>query len=287
MIAINKLGSPGREDDAERGAVDPLARHRARVAAADRADRGDARRERPRALGEDRGASRATSRSRGSSRSGARAISPARCSPSRRRARSSIWSRLWPTIPSCGACSTRCSAASSTRSAQSVRSWRRCSDIGRDGRQRPALPEIEAARARLDGVARVTPVYRSETLVAARRPRGAAEGGEPPAHRLVQGPRRVQPHLDSERRGARGGRRRGERRQPRPGGRVGGARGRRARAHLHAAGRADGEGRRDTPLRRRDRADRLARSRTALDAAQRVRRGDTARRSCIRSRTRS
>jgi threonine dehydratase len=29
---------------------------------------------------------------------------------------------------------------------------------------RPGLPEIEAARARLDGVARVTPVYRSETL---------------------------------------------------------------------------------------------------------------------------
>ena len=28
----------------------------------------------------------------------------------------------------------------------------------------PTLPDIEAARARLDGVARVTPVYRSETL---------------------------------------------------------------------------------------------------------------------------
>ena len=28
----------------------------------------------------------------------------------------------------------------------------------------PGLPEIEQARARLDGVARVTPVYRSETL---------------------------------------------------------------------------------------------------------------------------
>jgi threonine dehydratase len=30
--------------------------------------------------------------------------------------------------------------------------------------RRPGLPEIEAARARLEGVARVTPVYRSETL---------------------------------------------------------------------------------------------------------------------------
>jgi threonine dehydratase len=29
---------------------------------------------------------------------------------------------------------------------------------------RPGLPEIEAARSRLEGVARVTPVYRSETL---------------------------------------------------------------------------------------------------------------------------
>jgi threonine dehydratase len=28
----------------------------------------------------------------------------------------------------------------------------------------PTLPDIEAARSRLDGVARVTPVYRSETL---------------------------------------------------------------------------------------------------------------------------
>jgi threonine dehydratase len=31
-------------------------------------------------------------------------------------------------------------------------------------RTAPGLPEIEAARARLDGIARVTPVYRSETL---------------------------------------------------------------------------------------------------------------------------
>src|SRR4051794_641606 len=41
--------------------------------------------------------------------------------------------------------STRCSTSAMTRTA-------------------PGLPEIEAARARLDGVARVTPVYGSETL---------------------------------------------------------------------------------------------------------------------------
>src|SRR5262249_10943798 len=53
-------GSPGREDDVERGAFDPLARPGALVEAPDRADRRDARRERPRVVGEDRGASRAS-----------------------------------------------------------------------------------------------------------------------------------------------------------------------------------------------------------------------------------
>src|SRR5436305_3706246 len=44
-----------------------------------------------------------------------------------------------------------------------MRSWRRCFAL-RATRTAPALPDLEAARARLDGVARVTPVYRSETL---------------------------------------------------------------------------------------------------------------------------
>src|SRR5437773_2147856 len=44
-----------------------------------------------------------------------------------------------------------------------MRSWRRSSAL-RATRTAPALPDIEAARLRLDGVARVTPVYRSETL---------------------------------------------------------------------------------------------------------------------------
>jgi hypothetical protein len=52
------------------------------------------------------------------------------------------------------------------------------------------LADIERARARLDGVARVTP------STARRRSRGcgrdgAAEGGEPPADGLVQDPRAV------------------------------------------------------------------------------------------------
>ena len=50
----------------------------------------------------------------------------------RAKAHSSARSR---TIPSCGACSTRCSAASSTRSPPFERSWRRCSIGDGDGSQ--------------------------------------------------------------------------------------------------------------------------------------------------------
>src|SRR4051812_28763223 len=67
------------------------------------------------------------------------------------------------TTRSFGGSSTRYSAASSTHSAQFVRSWRRCSELAAT-ETAPTLPDIEAARARLDGIARVTPVYRSETL---------------------------------------------------------------------------------------------------------------------------
>ena len=122
-------------------------------------------------------------------------------------------------------------------------------------RTAPTLADIEAARARLDGVARVTPVYRLRDALAARRPRGAAQGGEPAAHRLVQGARRVQPHLDALSEAERAA------------GVVAASAGNHGQAvawaarevgaratHLHAAGRADGEGRRDAALRRRDRA---------------------------------
>ena len=44
-----------------------------------------------------------------------------------------------------------------------MRSWRRCSELAAT-ETAPTLPDIEAARTRLDGVARVTPVYRSATL---------------------------------------------------------------------------------------------------------------------------
>src|SRR5581483_5517007 len=57
------------------------------------------------------------------------------------------------------ACWTRCSGASSIRSARCARSSRRSFTL-----TAPEIADIQAARARLDGVARVTPVYRSETL---------------------------------------------------------------------------------------------------------------------------
>ena len=64
-------------------------------------------------------------------------------------------------------CSTGRSRASSTRSRPCVRSWRRCSASttanGEDSRA-PTLADLEAARARIAGIARVTPVYPSETL---------------------------------------------------------------------------------------------------------------------------
>src|SRR4029078_9600192 len=80
-------------------------------------------------------------------------------------------------------------------------------------------------------------------VLAARGPRGAAEGGELAAHRLVQGARRGQQAVEADAGRARGGRRWRERGQSRPGGRVGGPRARCARDHLRPAGRADGEGR--------------------------------------------
>src|SRR5262245_43594320 len=55
----------------------------------------------------------------------------------------------------------RCNGASSTRSARCARSSKRSSKLTVTA---PEVTDIEAARARLDGVARVTPVYRSETL---------------------------------------------------------------------------------------------------------------------------
>ena len=61
-----------------------------------------------------------------------------------------------------------------------------------DDERSPTLADIEAARDRIAGHARVTPVYSSETLGRRSGARRVAEGGEPAAHRRVQGARRGQ-----------------------------------------------------------------------------------------------
>ena len=111
---------------------------------------------------------------------------------------------------------------------------------------RPTIADIEAARERLAGVARETPLYPTETFSRLAGRPVLLKAREPPANRLVQDPRRLQHDRDARRRRAPRGRRRRERRQPRPGGRVGRARSRYPGDDLHAAGRADGEGRGDT-----------------------------------------
>ena len=166
-----------------------------------------------------------------------------------------------------------------------MRSWRRCSTLARR-RQRPDVAEIEAARARLDGVARVTPVYRSETLSRLVGPRGAAEGREPAAHRLVQDPRRVQPHLDA--RATRSARPASSRRAPATTGRRSrGPRARSARARAIFMPQ-------DAPMAKVDATRHYGAevelSGAAIEDCARRRAArtspSTARRSCIRSRTR-
>ena len=146
----------------------------------------------------------------------------------------------------------------------------------------PTLRDIEEARERLAGVARVTPVYGSETLsrLAGREVWLKAENLQRTGSFKVRGAVNRIATLDDER--ARGGRRRGERRQPRPGGRVGRARGRRrARASTCRSTRR---------WRRSRRARTTAPSSSSRASASRTRwppRGRTSRRPARRSSTRS
>ena len=157
--------------------------------------------------------------------------------------------------------------------------------FGIDGRCRRSA-DIERARGRLAGRRARHARLPLGDVLAPRRPRGAPEGREPPADRLVQDPRRGQQAVDARRGRARGRRRRRERRQPRAGGRLGGARGGRPRDDLRPAGRGDGEGRGDEGLRRRRRAwcGEALEEALADGAPRRSRR--RARRSSTRSRTR-
>ena len=107
----------------------------------------------------------------------------------------------------------------------------------------PTLADIQEARGRLAGIARVTPVYGSETFsrTVGRDVWLKAENLQRTGAFKVRGAVNRIATLSPEERAS--GRRGGERRQPRPGGRLGGARGRDPRTDLRAAGRADGEGR--------------------------------------------
>ena len=117
----------------------------------------------------------------------------------------------------------------------------------------PTIADVEAARERLAGVARETPLYPTETFsrLTGRSVLLKAENLQRTGSFKIRGAYNTIATLGERERA--GGRRRSERRQPRPGGRVGGARGRHPGDDLHAAGRADGEGRGDAVVRRRDR----------------------------------
>src|SRR2546429_8355521 len=86
----------------------------------------------------------------------------------------------------------------------------------------PGLPEIEHARERLDGVARVTPVFPSETLsrLAGRPVRLKAENLQRTGSFKIRGAYTKLASLEPERRAAGGGR--GGARHHRPGGGGGG-----------------------------------------------------------------
>src|SRR6476659_594270 len=99
--------------------------------------------------------SRATA---GSSRGGARTSRP-RCSPSPRAVRAPTCASRSPPTPGSSACSPESRTASSIRSAPSGSSSRRCSSS-----MAPTIADIEAARQRLAGIARETPVYPTETF---------------------------------------------------------------------------------------------------------------------------
>ena len=238
----------------------------------------------PKLWDDDRGAPRVPRR-RGAARgAAARATSRARCSRSRRRARRRISSARCADDPELRRLLDEVQRRELDPLRRSARSWRRCSRLKTE--TAPTLADIEEARARLVGVARVTPVYVSETFSRLRGREVCAQGREPPAHRLLQDPRRRTTASSTLTR------RRSARRASSPRARATTgrrSRGRRARSaskatDLHAAGRADGEGRGDANYGARDRARRRAvRGRARGRRVRAPRRA--ARRSCTRSRT--
>ena len=132
---------------------------------------------------------RSSSRRPECSRSAGARTSRPRCSPSHRRGRGGTSRAPSGTTRSCGGCSTASNAASSIRSQPCVRSSVRCSTSPMATRTIPTLNDIQAARDRIGDRARSTAVYGSDAL-SDRTGRECLQGREPPAHRLVQDPRR-------------------------------------------------------------------------------------------------
>ena len=115
VIAINKMDHPAAKTMLNEVRSDPVARQERAWKPPIVLTEATARRERPGAVGEDRGApgaSRVGGRPRGAQAQESRRRGVRHRIRSRARR---ISSRRWRTTPSCGACSTRCSGGSSTR----------------------------------------------------------------------------------------------------------------------------------------------------------------------------
>ena len=113
------------------------------------------------------------------------------------------------------------------------------------------LADIEAARRAARGRRDDRPRWRSRAGSPPWSAARSAQVREPPAHRLLQDPRRLRAHLAARRGGARPRRRRRLGRQPRAGRRPRRASCSASRHGLHAGGRADPQGQRHPRLRRR------------------------------------
>ena len=276
VIAINKMDHPAAKTMLnEVRSILSLDNDRD-VEAADRAHRGDARRERRRAVGEDRGAPRVPRGRRQLEERRRRESRAARCSRSRRRGRRRTWSTRSRDDPELRRLLDEVQRREldpltrrSRDHGEGVPDWRR--------ERHPRFADVEQARERLDGVARVTPVYGSETLraLAGREVWLKAENLQRTGSFKVRGAVNKIATLTPEERAA--GVVAASAGNHGAGRRVGGARGRLDARDLHAAGRADGEGRGDAELRRGDRARRRDVRRRARAARARTprRRGAT------------
>ena len=267
VIAINKMDHPAAKTMLNEVRSILSLGPRARLAAADRAHRGDARRERARAVGEGRGASGVPRGRRASSSAGGGATSPARCSRSRPARAKAHLERAVADDPEL----RRLLDEVQRRELDPLTAVREIlekvfhvDDTG----TAPTLADIEAARERIAGIAKVTPVHTSETFsrLAGRAVYLKAENLQRTGSFKIRGAVNTIALLSDAERAA---------------GVVAASAGNHGQAvawaareagdrrdDLHAARRADGEGRGDAALRRGDRVVRGDASRRRSTAAQ-------------------